>query len=348
MVAVYRNHKSRVLQLSYARLTVGAFAWLYFVSVVLVVLLMRLAGEHWWFATILLFSPRWISLLPLVALLPLASVYHRRSLLPLFLAAAISIGPLMGFCLPWGRITSVGQPSICILSCNVKGHCFDNAHLDKLVRQHEIDVVVLQGCSNGTRVDWPADWNVFQKGELVFASHFTFQPIESPTDRDADYRDKILICSVDLLGGKKLRVATVHLPSPHAGIAAVLDSELALQPERSGAVESESKQRWAESAKIAQGLIDDAKVDVVAGDFNLTEDNPIYRSYWSRFTNAFGTCGWGLGGTEWPACFRYGIRIDHLLTYGPWRPCKCWVGNDIGSDHIPILAIVCPLSENAR
>ena len=345
LLAVHRNHKSCDLRRSYARFCVGTLAWLYLVSVVVVVLLMRLAGERWWFATILLFGPRWVSLLPFVALLPLACVYHRRSLLPLLAAAAVSIGPLMGFCLPWGRIASAGQPAICIFSCNVKGHCFENTRLDKLVRQDGIDIVVLQGCQFLTRVDWPADWNVFQKGELVFASRFTFQPIELPADPDVDNREKILICSVHLPCGKKLRLATVHLQSPHAGIATALNREVAFQPAQSGTMESESKQRWEESANIAQELIDDAKVDVVAGDFNLTEDNPIYRTYWSRFTNAFGTCGWGLGGTEWPACFPYGIRIDQFLTNGPWRPCNCWVGDDIGSDHAPILARIYYLSE---
>jgi hypothetical protein len=58
-------------------------------------------GDHWWPATVLLFGPRWILLLPLGALLPLAFFRDRPLIPPLILAGLIVIGPVMGFQTGW-------------------------------------------------------------------------------------------------------------------------------------------------------------------------------------------------------------------------------------------------------
>ena len=34
----------------------------------------------------------------------------------------------------------------------------------------------------------------------------------------------------------------------------------------------------------------------------------------------------------------FGVRIDHVLTGDGWRCRRCWVGPDVGSDHLPLLA----------
>jgi endonuclease/exonuclease/phosphatase (EEP) superfamily protein YafD len=79
---------------------------------------------------------------------------------------------------------------------------------------------------------------------------------------------------------------------------------------------------------------------ILAGDFNMTADSPTYRETLSRYGNAFSRSGFGFGHTERP--FKhgslFGIRIDHVL-FGPdWQPCRCWVGPELGSDHLPVIA----------
>ena len=319
-----------------------ALSWLYVVFVIAVVLFMRLAGEHWWLATLMLFGPRWIYLVPLVALFGWAGCYRRCSLLPVGIAGSVIVGPLMGLCLPWGRLTTPNRPPVGILSCNVKGSCTKNDRLNAVVRQSGIDVVVLQGCTEPLDVDWPAEWNVLQRGELVIASRYPLRHIVPPIDLgyNNDHREKVLLGAV-VLPYAELRLATLRLLSPHNGISAVINRRDGLQPERSGFVEIESEERWRQSQVISRGLADDARIDVVVGDFNLTSDNPIYRKLWSSFTDAFETCGLGFGGTERPnRWLPFSIRIDHILTRGAWRPGNCWVGDDVGSDHRPIIAQV--------
>jgi endonuclease/exonuclease/phosphatase (EEP) superfamily protein YafD len=98
------------------------------------------------------------------------------------------------------------------------------------------------------------------------------------------------------------------------------------------------RRRAAEEVSERIGGLSEAVV--VAGDFNMPTDSAIYRACWSSLSNAFSKAGLGFGYTEWPtvAGWRFGIRIDHILTGPGWRPQRCWVGPDVGSDHLPLLA----------
>jgi len=329
-----RKHRSK------RSLWLRSLPWLYLIFIIAVVACMRLLGERWWPATLMLFGPRWLALVPWTVLVGWSCRCHRRSLLPLAITGFVILGPLMDFCLPWPRWSRGGQPTIGILSCNVKGHCNKNDRLNRLVRQTGVDIVCLQGCIGPLDVDWPLDWNVLQKGELLFASRYPLRRVEPPSDLgyNNDHREKVLLCDVEV-PQRELRLATVHLLSPHDGIVELIAHGDELQPTRGGVADRESDERWRQSQVIAAGLAVDAKIDVVVGDFNLTADDPIYRQYWSGFTDAFGMCGFGFGGTERPTpWFPFSIRIDHALSRTAWRPCNCWVEADVGSDHLPIMS----------
>jgi hypothetical protein len=58
-------------------------------------------------------------------------------------------------------------------------------------------------------------------------------------------------------------------------------------------------------------------VEIVVGNFNFTDDNPVYRAAWRGLDNLSATAGKGFSYTK---TFRWlGLRIDHVLT-GPWLP----------------------------
>ena len=75
-------------------------------------------------------------------------------------------------------------------------------------------------------------------------------------------------------------------------------------------------------------------------DFNLPADSTIFRRYWGDFANAFFRVGWGFGFTKnsTEGGFSYGSRIDHVLYSPDLRCLRSWVGPDVGSDHLPLLA----------
>ena len=105
---------------------VAVCTWLYVAALLAVWLLLRLGGDRWWFATVILFGPRWLCAVPLAVLVPTAGLIRRRLLWVLAAAAIVVFGPAMGFCIPWARLTAARGPSLRILTCNVKGKCNNN------------------------------------------------------------------------------------------------------------------------------------------------------------------------------------------------------------------------------
>jgi endonuclease/exonuclease/phosphatase family metal-dependent hydrolase len=214
--------------------------------------------------------------------------------------------------------------------------------LDALIRDTAADVVALQGCWGPIRINWPADWQIVRHGEFLIASRFPLRDVplavgnSPPQPRPPR---KLLHCVVESPDGE-FPVVAVHLPSPRDGIEQVVDRSTLVRPSRSGPLEAQidlRRQAAEEAAQYVGGLSDEV---IVAGDFNMPTDSAIYRQVWAGLTNAFSRCGWGFGYTEWPSSrvCRFGVRIDHVLTGPAWRPQRCWVGPDVGSDHLPVVA----------
>src|SRR5437763_5736429 len=78
--------------------------WTYLTAVVVIAAVMWAIGDRTIVGTFLLFMGRWVFLLPLVLLLPAALWLRRDRLLHLALAAAIVLGPIMGFRTGWRRV----------------------------------------------------------------------------------------------------------------------------------------------------------------------------------------------------------------------------------------------------
>ena len=139
---------------------------------------------------------------------------------------------------------------------------------------------------------------------------------------------------------REIDFCSVHLLSPREGIEAVLDRQTVLRPSEGPTLAAEIEQRSQESEDAARWVGRLSQSLIVAGDFNMPTDSCIYRRDWAGYRNAFSDAGLGFGYTEWPRVrgFSWGVRIDHVLTGSDWRCRSCWVGPDVGSDHLPLLA----------
>jgi endonuclease/exonuclease/phosphatase (EEP) superfamily protein YafD len=279
---------------------------------------------------------------------PAAVLIRRRSLWVLGVAAIMAFGPVMGFCIPWGRLAAADGPVLRVLTCNVKGKCADNAALDRLIAESTPDIVALQGCWGEVHIRWPAEWHVCQVDSFIVASRY---PV---VHQGADHgwalpghglHTDILRCTIQS-PGRDIDFSSVHLASPHQGLESVLDRKTLLRPSDGPALDAEIEQRRLESEDAQSWVGDLAPPSVLAGDFNMPADSTIYRRYWAGFRNAFSDAGLGYGYTEWPQIRgrNFGVRIDHVLTGPGWRCRRCWVGPDVGSDHLPVLADLSPSS----
>jgi endonuclease/exonuclease/phosphatase (EEP) superfamily protein YafD len=285
----------------------------------------------------LLFGPRWVWGAPLCLLFPLALGLRARALRPLSLALVLVVGPLMGLCLPWRGLLPAsggGRRPLRIVSCNIKWRSRAPRALADVISGAAPDVVALQGWTS--RYDPLAllpdpGWHVSVSGELCLASRY---PI-----RDAS-----------VLGGERMKGGgqvgryiletpdgpivffNLHIISPRDGLYAARYDPFGALPELRKSITLRQ-----EESRVASTWVAEAPGPVlVAGDFNMPPESAVYRADWSRYTDAFGTAGFGIGYT-WFSRY-HGLRIDHILAGRDWRCLDCRVGPDVGSDHRPLIA----------
>jgi vancomycin resistance protein VanJ len=316
--------------------------WLYFGAVVATWFLLRIGGDRWWFATVMLFGPRWIYALPMAVLVPAAIPTRRGLLRPLAAAAIVLIWPIMGLCLPWGRLASGSGPAVRVLSCNIDVSAVDRRKLAALIDDAQPDLVALQECATDVDSDWPAGWHVRRAGQLLVGSRYPIRDVQSALCRHpASPWPPVhaLCCLVETEAGP-VRFCCIHLQSPHEGLSEVLDRHRLVNPERKTQLAADIENRRRASEDLVEWLGRFHEPLILAGDFNMPDDSSIYRRSWGQYTSAFAVSGLGFGYTKWTPVrtWRYGLRIDHILAGNDWCVTRCWVGPDVQSDHLPLLA----------
>ena len=336
----------RNLKLAHSRLRlfICLAAGAYLLLVLAIWFLLYVGGDRWWPATLVLFGPRWLISLPLLVLVPLAARRERRQLIVLFVAAVIVFGPVMNLCVPFMHKASKG-PAIRVLTCNIGGSELDTEKLRRLIRESGADIVALQECSEETAAKVLSGWAVIQKQSLVVASHY---PITLGKSRQAMHpphlwpRFSLLQCLIKT-PERELSFCSIHLPSPRYGLSHLLDRHVILNLSRMRVLNEEQELRRKTSEEIESIIRMESLPVIVAGDFNMPAESLWYRRVWADYSNAFSTAGFGYGLTETIAIrgFEYKVRIDHILTRGELAAGKCWVGPDVGSDHLPLVAEIC-------
>jgi endonuclease/exonuclease/phosphatase (EEP) superfamily protein YafD len=290
----------------------------------------------------MLFGPRWVYATPALVLTPLALALRRRLLWPIGLALVVVLVPIMGFCFPWARLAAATGPRLRVLTYNVNCGAVGREEMAGLLAQVQPDVVDLQECPTGFYDAVFRGWHVCAEGELFTASRYPIRRRDAMAGLHPPHtwpRQSMLLVSVEGPFGE-IGLCNVHLPSPRYGLCEVLDRHRLIAPERTALLERETTNREDQSAAIEQaaaGLLPDV---IVGGDFNMPTDSTIYRRDWSRYSNAFSSSGLGFGYTilsPYRGC-PFGVRIDHVLCGASWAPARAWVGPDVGSDHLPLIA----------
>ncbi len=322
------------------------FSWL--LLTVCLVVFMRVAGDHWWPATLLLFGPRWMLLLPLFILLPLILRYNRQQISPLIIIFLITIFSFMGFNLPFRKIISMSvlpeKPAIRVLTCNIQSGQFNRSRLNALINEVSADIVALQECPRDIKLLLPKGWQIFQDGGLAIMSRYPLHsgsPLLTLHPPHVWPRTSLLQCKVSVPGGD-VTFCNVHLPSPRYGMQNVLDRKTIVSFTRSDLLKRETEHRLKTASEVQRSIKLLNMSVVIAGDFNMPVESAIYRKIWSGYNNAFSSVGLGFGWTE-HASFRgvpLAVRIDHILTDEGLIPKMCQVGPDVGSDHLPVIADV--------
>jgi endonuclease/exonuclease/phosphatase (EEP) superfamily protein YafD len=314
----------------------AAGSWLWLAFILLVAAVMHLVSESWWLGTLLLYSPRWLALVPAALLIPFAACWSGRSLAILIAGGVIWLFLIAGCVLHWpGDADSAGPDSLRLLTCNMQGRNAELGHFLGLVTRLQPDVVLLQEW-NGERNKeaFPAPgWHFAQSGHLWVASRLPIHALDGLRTDEIHLSGSAGAFEIVTESGP-IRLVNVHLPTPREGISAALDSRFRNVAE----LQANTLARSQASSAVRQFCGEDDANLVVAGDFNLPVESSIFYRNWSDLGSAFSQRGCGFGWTKYTQW--HGVRIDHILFGRQWTCRHCHVCPDIGSDHRPLFAVL--------
>ncbi|WP_305043252.1 endonuclease/exonuclease/phosphatase family protein [Geoalkalibacter sp.] len=297
---------------------------------------MYFSGDRWWFGTVLLYGPRWIYFFPLVVLVPLALLWYRRGLWMLAVVALVIAWPMMGFNLTKSPLVSSEPADLRVLTYNIKRWEVTADEFAGLLDEVQADLAVVQEIAP-RRFNLPPQWHVKRAGESLLVSRY---PIVRCDISKREPQVNGIYCVLETPRGP-LGFACVDILTPRRALDKVLDETTIFDLSQIEATQKMIEDRWYESSGLYAWIASFPEENkIIAGDFNLTVDSPIYRRIWSSYANAFGRSGFGYGYTKFTKInrFRYSARIDHILSTPGVKPVRAWVGPDLGSDHYPLIA----------
>ena len=308
-------------------------AWLACAVLVGLTALLWIGGDRWWPVFPFLFGPRLAVGVVLLATLPLLVTQPKRGVLPFVIAGVVFGVGILGFRIGPGRIIPGRRADLRVISYNVDGRSAVVRRLLSQLDSLEVDVAVLVECPGlqDTQQAGLAHWVSAASGEICLYSRFRILEWNTP----AHPGPRSVARAVLSIGDQTVQLGLVHLATPHGTLLVLKDKS---EIRGFGALaEANLRERDWDSRLAAQFLSADPQAPaIVAGDFNLPIESRVFHRYWSGYSDSFEHAGFGLGTTYRNRV--YLIRIDHILTRGGVTAVRSWVGPDLGSDHLPVIA----------
>ena len=96
-------------------------------------------------------------------------------------------------------------------------------------------------------------------------------------------------------GGKYGNIAFngIHLPTARFGILNMLDRKMGINPFKTDVLTREGKNRWHVAKQAREAVNNQNLPTIIAGDFNMPVESPLYRVSWDDLNNAFDSAGRG-------------------------------------------------------
>lgn len=311
--------------------------FLYVVALALFILSPLWPARFWWIANLLQVLPSWLFFVPLLFLFLWALILRLWKVVILqgvsFILAFVGIA---GYQFSFRPLAQLSRPAsaIRILTMNL-GNVYDIKKFSDLIENADPDIIAFQESGSFQpsviRQVFPTEqWYFANEGGLAVASRMKIFYADSKDRRSSNGLGSI-IGKFKLDDGQSIiTLFNVHLETPREGVEAVMYRE-------SGAIHRMKKVTdiQKKESEVASAWADSQDNIIVAGDFNMLTVNPIFKKYWSRYTDAFSSVGSGFGYTKHTSW--HGIRIDHVLYDPCWKALKAYIGPDIGGDHHPLI-----------
>ena len=309
--------------------------WGYLLLLMIAWVIINRDGERWWLATLVLFGPRWLFAVPLVLIVPLLWFARRRLLWVVTVEMIALLLFILNFELPWRPLTlsATGTPSLRLITCNTHRDHVDVVKLAELVQHQRPDLLVLQEWTSDQAIQLfsAPQWHCRIDGDMLVASHFPIEYAVNVMPPHSGLEGAIVSYRISLPTGP-VQLVNVHLASPHLEFSEALHRA----PGASDGIADNCLERRIESNLLWTCAKNSGLPTLLAGDFNTPIDSETFRQSWMGMTDAFAFAGFGTGVTYRVRWTR--TRIDHIVFDKNWQCRHCWLGSDVGSPHLPVIA----------
>lgn len=325
-------------------------AWASFAGIVVAWLVTCVLGDRFWWTVPFLYGPRWIGALLLAGMIPALASAPRRAWIPALLGSLVVTFGLLDVHLGIGRRPAGGRPVIRVMELNADGGHGDVTTIMRTIDQSGADIVVIAECGEDLKRAFKARTAFHFHQGFTSLCLFSRYPIaewieRNPRDIWIQNGSGSIVRAVLATPFGPVRLGMVHLETPRDALQMFRDlSEI---PKLGPLTNANIAQRDEESRLASEWMTGGTVLPtIVAGDFNLPVESAIYRHYWRGYRNAFSETGLGSGFTKHTR--RWGARIDHILTSDGARAIRSFVGGNVGSDHLPLIADVALPSVSGR
>lgn len=282
--------------------------------------------------------PQGIWLASPIILLPWYAARAPRFLpIPLLLLFLV-VGPIMGLSvhLPSGHTPNALH--LRVMTYNIKWAKRNAKAIEADIDRNKPDLIFMQdalGTIPGEMGRFLKGWYIDYTGQYIIASRYRLSDgavrwISYPQHNHRVLRAVLHANDQDIV------VYSCHLESPRFGLAAMR------HPGQGISMLLENIDfRVKESERLANHIRSEKLPVILGGDLNSTVNSEVCKNQFAAgLKDAFSQSGTGYGysyGATTKAGFSF-VRIDHIMTSSQFRINNCWVGNEQGSDHCPIIA----------
>jgi vancomycin resistance protein VanJ len=307
---------------------------LYAASMVAYLTLRVVTTGHFWPVELVSVIAHWLLLLAIL-LLPVAVWARRRQAVALLsISGAAFLLMFGGLFLPSGVrrgvcISDDKSTSLTVMTYNISNGLASPDSLVEVISESGADIVAVQemtfeqkaGIQRGLEELFP--YQAFHGTGIPGIGILSQHPIMEEELFSLQGANPYLLVRIRI-ENETLTVMVVHPP-------------VAFGP---GGSESPSR---ADMPVLGEMAVENERV-ILLGDLNVTDQNEGYNLLVREgLIDAFRAAGWGLGLTypkrTWSGSLSIPlIRIDYIMVSEDLCPVKVWVGEDGGSDHLPVLA----------
>jgi vancomycin resistance protein VanJ len=281
----------------------------------------------------LLFLPRYWVFLLLIPVLLIANKINRKQVLLIGVTSALLTAYFLNFQLPNKSLPAFSDHNnVRVMSVNLGSVLEDITETKAQIKKEKPEIIAFQETPEKLAMTIiPEGWYLRCRPSVYSRTCVaSIYPLELDTTVNESAFDKVAGVYKLNIKGEEITILNIHLETPRKAFTNFNISKLNFS-----AVFQNVNLRYNDASAVSV-WIDQNSPDIIFGDFNMPVESAIYRSQFSNYANAFNEAGIGFGYTKFTSF--HGVRIDHILLGKHTSVAKSWIGNDVGSDHRPILA----------